>query len=228
MIVPLRFRHDDRRGIMRKALSFFLMAVLLIGVLGACGPKRDVQQPKGNDQKTAEQDKKPEKLVVWVNDDEKQKQALKDIFQKYTEKTGIKIEMVGVNMLDQTKKLALDGPAGKGPDVFYQPHDRIGDIVLQGLADPVDLGDAKGEYSPTAINAVTYDGKTYGVPMVVETYGVFYNKNLVSEAPKTMEDLMKIAKEKNECSERPIWLFNGSSQLLFCLSVLRRIRRLCV
>jgi len=82
--------------------------------------------------------------------------------------------MVGVNMLDQTKKLALDGPAGKGPDVFYQPHDRIGDIVLQGLADPVDLGDAKGEYSPTAINAVTYDGKTYGVPMVVETYGVFY------------------------------------------------------
>ncbi len=71
---------------MRKALSLFLMAVLLIGVLGACGPKRDVQQPKGNDQKTAEQDKKPEKLVVWVNDDEKQKQALKDIFQKYTEK----------------------------------------------------------------------------------------------------------------------------------------------
>ncbi len=80
--------------------------------------------------------------------------------------------------------------------MFYQPHDRIGDIVLQGLADPVDLGDAKGEYSPTAINAVTYDGKTYGVPMVVETYGVFYNKNLVPEAPKTMDDLMNIAKEK--------------------------------
>ncbi|WP_457786437.1 sugar ABC transporter substrate-binding protein [Geobacillus sp. Geo 8.1] len=186
---------------MRKALSLFLMAVLLIGVLGACGPKRDVQQPKGNDQKTAEQDKKPEKLVVWVNDDEKQKQALKDIFQKYTEKTGIKIEMVAVSMLDQTKKLALDGPAGKGPDVFYQPHDRIGDIVLQGLADPVDLGDAKGEYSPTAINAVTYDGKTYGVPMVVETYGVFYNKNLVPEAPKTMDDLMNIAKEKTNAAK---------------------------
>lgn len=143
---------------MRKAFSLVLMAVMLIGMLAACGPKRDVEQSKQANQGTTENAQKPEKLVVWVNDDEKQKQALKDIFQKYTEKTGIKIEMVAVSMLDQTKKLALDGPAGKGPDVFYQPHDRIGDIVLQGLADPIDLGDAKGEYSPTAIEAVTYDG----------------------------------------------------------------------
>jgi len=31
---------------MKKTLSLFLMAVLLVGVLAACGPKRDVQQPK--------------------------------------------------------------------------------------------------------------------------------------------------------------------------------------
>ena len=182
---------------MRKVVSLFMAMILMIGVLAACGPKRDVGQVKENNKgNTTENVEKPEKLVVWVNDEEKQKQALNDIFKKYTEKTGIKVETVAVSMLDQVKKIALDGPAGKGPDIFYQPHDRIGDIVLQGLADPVDLGDAKSEYSKTAVDAVTYDGQTYGVPFVVETYGLFYNKNLVPEAPKTMEELMKIAKEK--------------------------------
>lgn len=187
---------------MKKVVSLFMVMILLIGVLAACGPKRDTEQVKENKKETTTENvKKPEKLVVWVNDEEKQKQALSDIFKKYTEKTGIKIEMVAVNMLDQAKKIALDGPAGKGPDVFFQPHDRIGDIVLQGLADPVDLGDAKSEYNKTAIDAVTYDGQTYGVPFVVETYGLFYNKDLVPEAPKTMEDLMKIAKEKTNAAK---------------------------
>ncbi|BDG48469.1 extracellular solute-binding protein [Parageobacillus sp. KH3-4] len=187
---------------MRKAVSLFMAMILMIGVLAACGPKRDVEQVKENNKGNATENvKKPEKLVVWVNDEEKQKQALNDIFKKYTEKTGIKVETVAVSMLDQAKKIALDGPAGKGPDIFYQPHDRIGDIVLQGLADPVDLGDAKSEYSKTAMDAVTYDAQTYGVPFVVETYGLFYNKNLVPEAPQTMEELMKIAKEKTTPSK---------------------------
>ncbi|WP_199426422.1 sugar ABC transporter substrate-binding protein [Thermaerobacillus caldiproteolyticus] len=187
---------------MKKFFSVFMVMMLVIGVLAACGPKRDAEQVKEKNSGTATENvKKPEKLVVWVNDEEKQKQALSDIFKKYTEKTGIKIEMVAVSMLDQAKKLALDGPAGKGPDVFYQPHDRIGDIVLQGLADPVDLGDVKGEYSKTAIDAVTYDGDIYGAPLVVETYGLFYNKDLVPQAPKTMDELMNIAKEKTNASQ---------------------------
>jgi arabinogalactan oligomer/maltooligosaccharide transport system substrate-binding protein len=187
---------------MKKFFSIFMVMVLVVGVLAACGPKRDAEQVKEKSGgTTTENVKKPEKLVVWVNDEEKQKQALSDIFKKYTEKTGIKIEMVAVSMLDQAKKLALDGPAGKGPDVFYQPHDRIGDIVLQGLAEPVDLGDAKNDYSKTAINAVTYDGEIYGAPMVVETYGLFYNKDLVPQAPKTMDELMNIAKEKTNASQ---------------------------
>jgi arabinogalactan oligomer / maltooligosaccharide transport system substrate-binding protein len=187
---------------MKKALSIFLIAILTISMLTACGPKRvgnnENATKEGN---STEQAEKPEKLVVWVNNDEKQKAPLADIFKKYTEKTGIQVEMVGVDMLDQTKNLALDGPAGKGPDVFYQPHDRIGDIVLQGLAEPIDLGDAKDQYSETAINAVTFDGKIYGVPQVIETYGMFYNKDLVAEAPKTMDELMKIAEAQTDASK---------------------------
>jgi len=187
---------------MKKYVSIFLTVVLAFVVLVGCGPKRDVQETKGG---TGGADtgnvEKPEKLVIWVNDDEKQKQAMTDIINKYTEKTGIDVEVVGVSMLEQTQKLALDGPAGNGPDIFYQPHDRIGDIVLQGLAEPIDLGSVKDQYSETAINAVTFDGKYYGVPQVVETYGLFYNKDLVAKAPKTMDELMSIAKEHTNASQ---------------------------
>src|SRR5690606_36406211 len=149
---------------------------------------------KEEEKNAVEETDKPDKLVVWVNDEESQKVALREIFDKYEEETGITVEQVEMNMLDQIEALALDGPAGKGPDLFFQPHDRIGNIVLQGLADPVELGDAKEEYVGTSIEAVTYDGDIWGAPLVVETYGTFYNKDLVDKAPETMDELMEIAK----------------------------------
>lgn len=179
--------------------------MLVIGLLAACGPSRE--QSSGNNsggtekkENKAEADK-PEKLVVWVNDEEKQKDALREIFDKYEQEKGIKVETVTMSMLDQVEALALDGPAGKGPDLFFQPHDRIGNIVLQGLAAPVDLSDVKDDYVGTAIDAVTYDGETWGAPLVVETYGTFYNKDLVEKAPETMEELMAIAEGQTDASK---------------------------
>ena len=128
---------------MKKIISLCLMLILIVGVLAACGPSRSEtenndsnsnnQNDSGEKENTGESDK-PEKLVVWVNDEASQKAALNEIFTKYEEETGIKIESVEMNMLDQIEALALDGPSGKGPDLFFQPHDRIGNVVLQGLA----------------------------------------------------------------------------------------------
>ncbi|MBO8156238.1 MAG: extracellular solute-binding protein [Bacillaceae bacterium] len=196
---------------MKKGLSFLFLFVFLLGLLAACGPSRDASTDEGEENQNTTQSSeeqqadsedetnadssKPEKLVVWVNDEESQKQALQDIFAKYEEETGIQVEAVPMSMLDQVEALSLDGPAGRGPDIYFQPHDRIGDIVLRGLAEPIDLSDVEDQYVETAIHAVTYDGKTWGVPSVVETYGVFYNKDLIDKAPETVDELMSIAEE---------------------------------
>ncbi|MFZ3589182.1 sugar ABC transporter substrate-binding protein [Bacillus sp. DJP31] len=182
---------------MKKVLSKFMIMILAFGVLAACGPQRAEETPADSG---ATETEKPEKLTMWVNDEEKQKAAIADIVAKYTEETGIEVEITGVSMLDQVKNLALDAPAGTGPDVFFQPHDRIGDIVTQGLAEPIVIENEK-DYSPTAIEAVTYDGEIYGVPHVVETYGLYYNKDLVKEAPATMEELMTIAKDQTDATQ---------------------------
>ncbi|ART75767.1 sugar ABC transporter substrate-binding protein [Sutcliffiella horikoshii] len=191
---------------MKKFLAMLMVAVLTLGVLAACGPQRDTGNNAGGNGGSAEGEgtttegaDKPEKLTVWVNDDEKQRAALDEIFAAYTEETGIEVEATGISMLDQVEALALDGPAGNGPDVFFGPHDRLGDIVLRGLADPIDLGEDASLYSETAMNAVTVDGEAYGVPQVIETYGMFYNKDLVSaEEIATMEGLMKVAEEQTD------------------------------
>ncbi|WP_404408660.1 extracellular solute-binding protein [Jeotgalibacillus malaysiensis] len=189
---------------MKKYLSFFAMVLLLIGVLAACAPDREesggsTDDSGGGDSEETTGDQ-PETLSVWVNDNEDQKAVLDTLFEKYTEETGIEIDVTPMNMLDQIEALNLDGPAGNGPDLFFQPHDRIGNIVLQGLASPIDLGEAEGTYSETAIDAVTFDGEIYGAPLVVETYGTFYNKDLVEEAPATMDELMAIAEEQTDAA----------------------------
>ncbi|ASN04663.1 sugar ABC transporter substrate-binding protein [Virgibacillus necropolis] len=190
---------------MKKWLGTIFGMMLLIGLLVACGPEEtkptDSSSNEDGEKATEEMPEKPEKLTVWVNAEEKQEEAVKQITDKYTEETGIDVEMVPINMLDQVEKLNVEGPAGNGPDIIFQPHDRIGDLVLRGLVAPVNLGETESEYTDTALQAVKYDGDYWGYPAVIETYAMYYNKSLVDEAPATMEDLMAIAKRDTKPEE---------------------------
>lgn len=190
---------------MKKWLSISVLFLLIMGILAACGP--DDAEPSNTDGGTntdaeaeGEMPQKPEALTLWVNAEEKQGEAVKEITDKYTEETGIEVNMVPVDMLEQVEKLDVEGPAGNGPDVIFQPHDRIGDLVLRGLVDPVNLGDKETEYTQTALDAVQYDGEYWGYPAVIETYAMYYNKSLVDEEIETMEDLMAIAERDTNAS----------------------------
>ncbi|SDZ74055.1 arabinogalactan oligomer / maltooligosaccharide transport system substrate-binding protein [Thalassobacillus cyri] len=196
---------------MKKWLGMLFAALLMIGALAACGPDESGQESEGNTEggestetegnTEGEMPEKPEKLTVWMNAEEKQEEALKTITDKFTEENDIEVEIIPISMLDQIEKLDVEGPAGNGPDIIFQPHDRIGDLVLKGLVDPVNLGDKEGEYTETAVDAVTYEGDVWGYPAVTETYALFYNKSLVEEAPETMEDLMAIAERDTKKGE---------------------------
>ncbi|MFC4557598.1 extracellular solute-binding protein [Virgibacillus kekensis] len=182
-------------------IAFSIFAILL---LAACAPDRqessDEGSESGDSKETAE---KPESLTIWANDEEKQLEAIKDIVADYEEETGIKVNVEVKSMLEQMEELALAGPEGNGPDLFFQPHDRIGNIVAQGLAEPVEIPeDVKNTYSDAAVEAVTYqyDGNTnqYGFPAVIETYGLFYNTDIVEEAPETIEDVKNLLETKTD------------------------------
>ncbi|WP_368645355.1 extracellular solute-binding protein [Alkalibacterium putridalgicola] len=204
----------------KKLLYKGMLLLSTAGLLAACGTEdntdsedtsgdtteettEEVTTEEGTSEETAEDaPEKPESLLIWVNDEEAQLNAYDEITANFTEEYGIDVEITPYNMLEQTEGMSLDAPSGQGPDLFFQPHDRMGDIYLQGLAAELNLTEDQlsrlGEYNEEAVNAFSYEGAQYGIPAVVETYGLFINTDLVSEAPETMEDLTETAAELTE------------------------------
>jgi arabinogalactan oligomer / maltooligosaccharide transport system substrate-binding protein len=179
---------------MKKGLSIFMMIVLMLGVLAACGPKRDDSASKNNDTKKTAEAPKPDKLVVW--EDQKKSGWLKKVAGDFEKKYGIKIEYKEIEMASKARdQLRLDGPAGTGPDVLTLPHDQIGQLAKEGLLAEVKVDKSVTDrFSDSSINAETYQGKLYGLPKSSETPVFVYNKKLMTEVPKTMDDLYKFAK----------------------------------
>ncbi|MFC5468899.1 extracellular solute-binding protein [Cohnella suwonensis] len=173
----------------KKTMALAVMAAFAV-VTAACAPDRNETAPTSEASAEAA---KPERLLVWSNDDANQLKVAEEIAKKYTEQTGIQVDVEPVSGGEQVQKLALAAPSGKGPDLFYQPQDRLGDLVAQGLAEPIQISeDAIQGYSEAAVEAVRYDGQTYGYPISVETYALYYNKDLIPEPPATVEDVNKL------------------------------------
>lgn len=179
---------------MKKALSIFMMVVLMLGVLSACGPKRDDAGTKDTGKKE-ETTAKPEKLIVW--EDKDKSGWLKKAAADFEKENGIKIEFKEVEMATKMRdQLRLDGPAGTGPDIVTLPHDQIGQVATEGLIAELKVDKSvTDKFSDSSIAAETYNGKLYGLPKSSETPVLIYNKKLMSEAPKTMDDVYAFSKD---------------------------------
>jgi len=96
---------------------------------------------------------------------------------------------------DIRSQLIIAIPAGEGPDIYIGVHDWLGALVESGLAAPIDLGDKRGEFVESALDAFTYtDGNLYGLPYSTENLGFFYNTELVPEPPTTWDEVLEISR----------------------------------
>lgn len=112
----------------------------------------------------------------------------------------ITIKYVNVESTDANSKIVLDGPSGNGPDLFATAHNNAGVMAASASIEPV--SDADKAVVEKSCNASALAGATlnkadgtsqlYGYPVSVETYALFYNKDLIkeSEIPTTMSDLV--------------------------------------
>ena len=171
----------------------FAAAAIAAGVLAltGCSKKEGASVKKSNEKVV---------LTVWESlqgPDEFIRQAA-DAYSK--SHPNVEIKFVNVELGDAAGQIALDGPAGVGPDIFAAPHDKLGELVNGGHILPTVNADAvKQAVLGACSQALTYDGKMYGYPISAETYALFYNKDLISESdvPKTWDDLAKWTKAFN-------------------------------
>lgn len=143
---------------------------------------------------------KPEdgaKLTYWTADTDFGKEMAKEFEAKYG--VHVEVEEVGLGAID---KMVLDGPSGKGADVFMCAHDSFSQGIASGILLPMDeaVVDYLGErVDEVGIKTVTSEDKVYGVPVSLETSCLFYNKDMVGDNPATtLEEIMEGADKVND------------------------------
>jgi maltose/maltodextrin transport system substrate-binding protein len=151
----------------------------------------------------------PGKLLVWINGD-KGYNGLQKVGDEFAKQAGVPVTVEHPE--DAPGKFQQAAAAGKGPDVWCWPHDRIGEWIQSGLIVPVTPSKkVRDEIDQTAWNAFTVGGKTWGYPLSVEAIGLIYNKALVKTPPKSWDDVVKLDKELSAKGKKAIlWDYNNT------------------
>lgn len=163
------------------------LALMMSGLLlAACG---------GDDSKDAGEDGEVDNSSIEVSVESGYVDFIKEIAPKFEEETGISVDITEKDMFETLESLSLDGPAGIAADVTIAPYDRIGGLGQQGHLAPVEFQD-DGRYDEIDEQQVTVDGETYGSPYVIEALILYYNKDLLDEAPETFEELEELSQDE--------------------------------
>ena len=149
-------------------------------LLVACGGKKEDSSSAKNE------------LTVYV--DNGYKSYMEEAAKAFEKESGTKVTIKTGDALGGLDKLSLDNQSGKAPDVMMAPYDRVGGLGNDGQLAEVTLNkDSKTD--KTTESLVTNGGKVYGAPAVIETLVLYYNKDLLQEAPKTFGELEELAKD---------------------------------
>jgi multiple sugar transport system substrate-binding protein len=128
----------------------------------------------------------------------------------------IKVNLEFVPYEGLRDKTLLSQGAGAGYDVVLfdviWPAEYAENKVLIDVTDRISA-DMKSEISPGAWTTVEYQGRAYGMPWILDTKYLFYNKEMLSQAgiatpPKTWDELLeqaKIIKDKGIVEFPIVW-----------------------
>lgn len=137
---------------------------------------------------------KDDNAVLKVSVDTGYETYINSIKEKFEKENNVKIELSIDSMTENLDKLPTDGPTGAAADVMIAPYDRVGRLGKEGQITEVKLGN-EAQFDETVKNLVTIDGTVFASPAVVESLVLYYNKDLVSDAPKTFAELEALAKD---------------------------------
>ncbi|MBX6749623.1 MAG: maltose ABC transporter substrate-binding protein [Micromonosporaceae bacterium] len=157
-----------------------VLAALTVSALVATGcssgsPEPDSTQPGGS-------------LLIWADD--QRAAALAPFAEAFGQENGVTVTVEAISQDLQTNFVTAS-QAGTGPDIVIGAHDWIGNLVQNGTIDPVHLtAEQEAAFAEVALQAVSFDGQTYGVPYAIENVALIRNTDLAPNAPATIEELV--------------------------------------
>lgn len=158
---------------MKRTFSFALVLVLTLALGGAALAST------------------PGELLIWADDT--RAPVMEDLGRQFEAEFGVPVKVTELGFGDIRSQLAVAGPAGEGPDIIVGAHDWLGELIVNGLIEPIDLGDLAGDFEQVTLDAFTWGDQLYGVPIAFESIGLIYNKALVPTPPATWDELLDMA-----------------------------------
>lgn len=203
----------------RKVLFVAMILVTIAGMLAACAPaKQTAEATAAADQSTAAAtteevttDSSSDQVVNVLLDSHPWQQSIEKHIQEFTDQTGIKVNITVLGEDVYWDRVSLGLSSDNPPfDVFMLSPNQTGFTGYQNnwiaplddyLNDP-NMTPASYDFSdiyPYISDGFRFpdaDGKQYGIPLTMETYMLFYRKDLFAEQNidvstlKTVDDWM--------------------------------------
>lgn len=220
---------------MKKLLSMFLVLILSLSMAACSGSgdetetevKEATVETKDTEQsESSTDDIAGSKLTVAIWDNN-QKPGLEQIMDKWSDTSGVEVEIQVISWNEYWTLLEAGASGGKLPDVFwmhsnnaqlYMENDLLLDLTDKiAASDKVDLSNYYEDISAL----YTSDGKQYAMPKDIDTIALWYNKTMFDEAGVdypddtwTWEDMAEAAKKltKEDGSQYGYAVNTGNNQ----------------
>ncbi len=138
-------------------------------------------------------------ITVWTHFGGPELEFLKTQAQRYEKATGVKVQVVEVPFNDIKQKFILGAPQGEAADlVVTVPHDWVGEMAATGVLEPVGkyaTSDYLSGLMPVAVDAFSFGGRLFGLPMNAESVALIYNKDMVKTPPATWDEFLALAQK---------------------------------
>ncbi|MFD4935583.1 extracellular solute-binding protein [Streptomyces virginiae] len=182
---------------MRRGIAATALVATLALAATACG---------GDDKDAADGTKAGGELsgtvTWWDTSNDAEKASFQKLAEAFTAKhPKVTVKYVNVPYGDAQNKVKNAFSSGSdAPDVIRADVGWVADFASLGYLDEVPAETAKkidAEFLPQAAASGKFEGKTYAVPQVIDSLGLFYNKKMLADAgvqpPKTLEEVKTAA-----------------------------------
>ncbi|RCX08666.1 carbohydrate ABC transporter substrate-binding protein (CUT1 family) [Anaerobacterium chartisolvens] len=199
--------------VVSRLLSLVLVSCMFAVVFIGCGMDRSANGMESGQSVYKIEDTNPEgkkEITFWMKkglvEDTNRiiVQRGKDFAAKYNVKVNVEI----IPYEDLIPKWAEAIESGNTPDVSFLGYQEVGRFYEKGaLADLSPLykkiEEQNGAFYPILKNAVTFQGKQYGIPFWAETTVMYYRKDILAAAgfnrpPQTWDEYRRVAKATTE------------------------------
>ena len=176
---------------MKKIIALLLALVLVVGLV-ACGAKPTPTEPNGNDNPPAgneggdKVEAKEDKIIVmappvtgeYLNNLKVWAADFNAIYPHLT------VEIIETSWGDHSDKLSTMAQAGEAPDIAEISSGALGTYVEMGVA--IDIAkymdaDRLADYDANAMEYMSLEGTTYGLPLYLTIQSIGANKTLMEE-----------------------------------------------